>query len=475
MKKVERVYDGSIRDVIKVAFPLVLASLSHALNLFIDRVMLTHYSEVTMAAAFPAGLTSFSLSCFFLGLVGYTGSFVAQYVGAERYHRVGTAVWQGIYFALIGGIFMAGAGLFAGELFRWFGHAPELQAQEIPYFKMLSFAGAIPLLLSALASFWGGRGKTMMIMFVDILIVCCNVPLNYLMIFGYRCQIVPGLVIEIPEMGIIGAGLGTVCATFIGLTVYGCGFFCKRSRQKYGTCGRFFDRQLFFRMFKYGTPTGIRLFFDLAAFNLFIIVIGKIDWVALAASGIAFATNSLAFTPMMGLGQAASVLTGQAVGARDIPRAERSVGNALKLLLIYAMAMILFFVFCQNVIFAIFSLQAGVVMDTARYMLYFLAGYVLFDGMMILFSSAVCGAGDTAFTMAASVFVACFLFAFPCAAAYWYFNSAYGMEQFGEKAGIYCLWSMWSICLFSVICNGMIFLFRYLGGKWKSMRVIEEN
>ena len=90
---------GNIWEVIVMAFPLILASAAHSINLFVDRLMLQHFSEDAMSAAFPAGLTSFALSCYFVGTVGYANSFVAQYFGAKMYHRVGAAVWQAIYWA----------------------------------------------------------------------------------------------------------------------------------------------------------------------------------------------------------------------------------------------------------------------------------------------------------------------------------------------------------------------------------------
>ena len=66
---------GGLGDVLKVAFPLIVASLVHAVNLFTDRMMLAAYSPLAMAAAFSAGLTTFTLSCIFLGTVGYAGAF----------------------------------------------------------------------------------------------------------------------------------------------------------------------------------------------------------------------------------------------------------------------------------------------------------------------------------------------------------------------------------------------------------------
>ena len=104
--------NGGILEVLKIALPLIMASAGNALNLFTDRVMLTRYSEEAMSAAFPAGLTAFSLSCVFIGTAGYAGAFVAQYVGAENPRRVGVSVWQGIFMALAGGALMAAGALF---------------------------------------------------------------------------------------------------------------------------------------------------------------------------------------------------------------------------------------------------------------------------------------------------------------------------------------------------------------------------
>ena len=88
--------DGGILNVLRVALPLILSSSCHAVNMFMDRLMLTRYSQPSAAAALMSGLTSFTLQCFFVGAVGYAGTFVAQYSGAGQNRRVGTAVWQGI-------------------------------------------------------------------------------------------------------------------------------------------------------------------------------------------------------------------------------------------------------------------------------------------------------------------------------------------------------------------------------------------
>ena len=56
---------GSISEVLKIALPLILASSAHAVNLLADRIMLDHYSDAAVAGSMAAGVTSFTLSCFF--------------------------------------------------------------------------------------------------------------------------------------------------------------------------------------------------------------------------------------------------------------------------------------------------------------------------------------------------------------------------------------------------------------------------
>ena len=89
---------GGYREVFKLALPMMLSFGSWSLMHFIDRVFLSWYDSDALAAALPAGILSFTLGTFFLGMVGYVNTFVAQYSGANRPERVGASVWQGIYF-----------------------------------------------------------------------------------------------------------------------------------------------------------------------------------------------------------------------------------------------------------------------------------------------------------------------------------------------------------------------------------------
>ena len=95
------------RQVLSVSLPLVASMGSITLMQFTDRMFLANYSVDAIAAALPAGITSFTCVAFFMGVANYTNAFVAQYTGAKAYSRVGAALWQGIYFSIFSAIFMA--------------------------------------------------------------------------------------------------------------------------------------------------------------------------------------------------------------------------------------------------------------------------------------------------------------------------------------------------------------------------------
>ena len=270
------------------------------------------------------------------GTIGFTGSFVAQYSGAGATERVGTAVWQGIFLSLIGGAILATGYFWAEPLFALFRHEPEVTAQEIRYFKILSLGNVLLLLNAALGAFWSGRGKTVMVMSVSFLITLMNVPFNYALIYGNWGA---------PELGIAGAAWGTNLSALVGCIVYACFFFIPRSsRRHFNTCSNIIDWGLLWRLIRFGVPNGFQFFVDLSAFNIFVIVVGTYGKDIGAATAIAFGLNSIAFTPILGIGQTVAILVGQSIGANDVHRAKKSVKSARNLTLIYMGLMAVFFV-----------------------------------------------------------------------------------------------------------------------------------
>src|SRR5690606_20858204 len=110
------------REVLVMALPLVISSLSWTIMTFVDRVLLKWESGDAMTAAFAAGTVWFSTLCLPLGIAMYTSTFVSQYFGAGRHERIGLAVWQGVWLALAVSPLLLLAIPLAPSLFSLAGH-----------------------------------------------------------------------------------------------------------------------------------------------------------------------------------------------------------------------------------------------------------------------------------------------------------------------------------------------------------------
>ena len=84
------------KDLLWIAYPLILSTSAFTIQVFVDRMFLSWYSPQALAAALPTGVLSFNIVSFFMGTSQYVGTFVAQFVGAKSPEKIGKILWQGI-------------------------------------------------------------------------------------------------------------------------------------------------------------------------------------------------------------------------------------------------------------------------------------------------------------------------------------------------------------------------------------------
>lgn len=443
------------REVLTLALPLVVSTGSWSLMHFVDRMFLLWYSTEAMAAAMPAGVLHFMLVCFPLGMAMYVNAFVAQYHGAGRPDRIGLAVWQGARVGVLAAPLYLMTIPLAPAIFRLVGHAPEVACLEVVYYQVLTFGAGGMLISAAFATFFTGRGETRVVMIVDCSAVGLNLVLDYAWIFGRW---------GFPAMGIEGAAWATVVAQWVKVLVYWRLMMRPVHRRKYQlVAGRRFDAGLMRRIFYYGGPNGLQLLVEVAAFALFILLVGRLGTEAMTATTLAFNVNSVAFIPMMGLGIAVTTMVGQQLG-RDRPdMAARATWTAFRMALGYMGTMAALYV-CAPDLFLMGHASGVSAHEFAGLraltvvLLRFVAVYCLFDAAWIIFTGAIKGAGDTRFILITSAVVS----PLPVLAGW------LGITLFGWGL----LWC-WVVLTAWISSLGTIYLARFLQGRWRSMRVIE--
>lgn len=445
---------GTLRELLVVAIPLIISSGSTAMMYVVDRIFLSWDSVESMAAALPAGVLHWNLAALAIGTVTYANAFIGQYEGAGQHRRVGPVLWQGIYISLIAAALIGLCVPLAPRIFAWFGHAPTIQALELRFFNILCW-GTLPLLLDATFScFYSGRGKTTTIMVINSLGMMINVGLDYLLIFGKA---------GLPRMGIDGAALATVIAFSSISVMYVLTMLWTERNSSYGLwSGRRFDRELFLRLLRFGLPSGIQQFLDIACWNVFVQLVGRLGIDQLSATGLVFNLNALVFIPMLGLGTAVTALAGHRIGEGRPQLAVRTTWLAFGLASVYVAGFSGIYVLAPELILRPYGLaDHDEVRDLVVFLLRFVAIYSLFDAMAVVFNAAIRGAGDTRFALLFSFSMGLLLLVLPT-----YVASFYGADGF--KVAWYAVTVFISVL-------GLGFMARFQQGRWMSMRVIEHT
>ena len=446
------------QQLLKVAWPLIINSSSFALLNFFDRLFLSWYSEASFRASLPGGILFFTFVCGFMALAGITNTFVAQLAGRKDIEGAATATAQGIFLGLLSiPIILLLEPVGVGVL-RLVGHAAEVLKLEEQYMRILLFGGGGMVLSSAIGSFFSGQGQTRVVMGCNVLANGINIFMNYLFVFG--CW-------GLPEMGIAGAAWASVIGSWSAPIFLGIIYFNRRHRHTFGTVRCFrFNRVLFLRMLRFGLPSGFHFFTEVAAFTVFVLLIGRLGDLAHFAGNIALSINLIAFMPMIGMGIAASILVGQCLGRDDAAEAARYGWTALRMGLAYIALIGATFIIIPDLYLAIFAEEAGrldatALRDAVRYLLIILAVWGWPDAASLILSGALKGAGDTHFVMRYQAIIAWGIFVPGQLILILYFNVDHLVS-----------WA-WALLYIGLLGGG--YTWRFASGKWKEIKLLERN
>lgn len=449
---------GGYAELLVIALPMMMSSGTQSIMHVIDRIFVTWLSPDALAAALPAGILYWSCLSLPFGIGSYVNTFVAQYDGAGKPERVAAAVWQGLYFSVFAGLALTLLSPWSETIFNFIGHAPEVARLEAIYFRWLCWGGVPAVMQTVLSAFFTGRGETRTVLAVNIVCVAINAALDFAFIFGWGF---------IPRMEMAGAALTDVIGSILAVCIFLGLLFRPSSLKKYPIRSAWrFDRGLFLDLLRFGGPSGLQFFIDVAGFMAFMMIVGWSNPKDLAATNLAFNLNTLAFIPVVGLGIAVSTLVGQRIGEKRPDLAAESTWKGVIIGCGYMLAAAVVYVGLPHVLilpYAVFADQQEFAStgDTVIVLLRFVAVYSFFDAMAIIFGSAIRGAGDTRFSMIFGFVTAWLMLVLPTYLTWHY-------------AGPQLYWS-WTYCAIYVIVLGFGYCGRFMQGRWKTMNVMHRD
>jgi MATE family multidrug resistance protein len=377
---------------------MVVSQGAFAVMIFTDRYFMSQIDPVHMAAALGGGVASFFSFCFFLGLFSYANALSAQYLGAGEPEKCPKVVTQGIIMTAMSAPFLTLITFLVAGIFDGMGHEPAQVELERTYYLILMSGVLVTLAKTCVSSYFAGIGRTHVVMICDVFGLLINVPLCYVMVFGK---------LGFPALGIVGAGVSTVVATILAFALFLAFYFRKEHRETFAVLRSFsLDVKILRRYWRLGFPSGLELFLNVAAFNLFLLMFQSYGVTEGAAAAIVFNWDILSFVPMIGLHVGVISLIGRFVGARDMARANEVITAAFVVALAYSAALAAVYIAFRYPLVELFAPPTGnfsAIRELSAFMMIGLCSYMVADAVVLVSGGVLRGAGDTRWLMVASV------------------------------------------------------------------------
>jgi len=447
---------ATLKALLVLAFPLVLARATQSVMTFADALMVEHLGPQAIAASATGGFNVFLVMILPMGTVFIVQSFVAQLVGAGDRDATPRFAWYGMIIALIAGVISLGLIPAIDPLLLLADFSPGLREQMSSYMELRMISVAAVVAVEVLNNWYGGLGNTWMALVASVISMVSDLFLNWVLIYGN---------LGAPEMGVDGAALSSTIGSFVGLAFLLVAFWRRWGMAIGGPAPRRARVHLSLkelrRVARFGLPNGFNWFLEFAAFQLFInAVFGALGDEMLAAFNVVIAINSVSFMPAFGLAQAGAILAGQSIGAGKRDEVWPQVKITLKVAGVWMGLIGAIYLISPATLLGLFdSGSSPSFVAVGATMLVISAAWQLFDAIGITLSETLRAAGDTTWTAMARLVLAWVVF----------MPMAFLVVRVWDGGPIGAM-----LCLVGYIALlAGAFAYRFRSGAWRKIELIE--
>ncbi|MFC0189165.1 MATE family efflux transporter [Fictibacillus aquaticus] len=335
-----------------ITWPIFIEFLLHMLMGNADTLMLSQYSDHSVAAV---GLTNQILSIVIV-MFGFiatgTSVVIAQAVGAKNYKTAEETIILSIAANLVFGLLLSAVLYFFGGVFlSWVQTPPELMAEAKSYLYIVGGFSFIQSVIMTVGASLRSYGFTKDAMNVTIGMNILNVIGNYLFIFGPM---------GIPVLGVEGVAISTTVSRLAGLIVL-LALLKKRTKVSFN-----FRRAASLpfvhlkNVLRIGLPAaGEHLSYSTSqmVITIFITMIGT---QALTAKVYSFNIMMFIFLFSVSIGQGTQIIVGQLIGARKLNEAYRTCLSSLKYAMLITFGMSVLVAILAKPLLSVFTDNSGI-------------------------------------------------------------------------------------------------------------------
>jgi len=241
---------------------------------------------------------------------------VAEADGAGNKENAKSSLKHGLVLCTVLGLSLFGVILLAKPIMYIMKQPVEVVELALPYLDLVAFSLVPLIIFQAFKQFSEGLSQTKYPMYATVVANIINILLNYLLIFGN---------FGFPELGIVGAAIGTLVSRFF-MVLYLWFILKTKEKFKYYVTGFNFakiEKTVIRKIIELGFPSSLQMFFEVAIFTSAIWLSGVLGKNAQAANQIALNLSSMTFMFGMGLGVAAMIRVGNQKGLTNFKNLRR--------------------------------------------------------------------------------------------------------------------------------------------------------
>ncbi len=379
--------------MLRLAVPVVTIQVGMMAMGVVDTIMVGHVSAQALAAVALGNLYFFTLAVFAMGTLMVLDPVVAQAVGAGDLPAVARAVQRGIVIAALLALPAITLLIAAEPAFRLLGQPAEVVPLAAAY-AVRTAPGTFPFLLFVVfRQSLQAMGRTRPIVGAIIGANLVNGALNWVLIFGH---------FGVPPMGVVGSAWATTVSRILLVL-----WLWVAARAQLRPLLLPVRREIWrlpplLRMLRLGVPIGAQHVLEFGAFALVALMMGWLGTREMAGHQVAINLAALTFMVPLGVGDAASVLVGHAVGRRD-PEGARGAARAAFACGIGFMAVTgAIFLTLPEQLARLYS-QDMAVISVAATLIPIAGVFQIFDGTQVVAGGILRGLGDTRAPMIANL------------------------------------------------------------------------
>ncbi|HTE56584.1 MAG TPA: MATE family efflux transporter [Kofleriaceae bacterium] len=396
----------------RLSWPIAVSMLSYSTMTVVDSMMVGRLGRAALAGVGMGGVVSFALLVFSIGLLRGVKVVVSQAVGARNHQRVADCLAAGLLIALGLGVVTAGLGQLVALALPHLSASPDVGRAAAAYMAVRILGAPVMLVFVAMRETLYGQGQARAPMVASIAANLVNIAFCYLFVFQL-------------ELGVAGAAWAAVCGHVVEAAVLcGLGGRALLPPLRRGAAA-------VVEVWRLGLPNGLQMLIEVGSFLLLTLLIAAMSAAEMAAHQIALQTIHFSFLPALAVGEAGSVMAGQAVGADRDDLVLEVARFSMWLSGIYTAACTLVLAFGAAAIARAFTHDAEVI-ATAVPLLHVAAAFQVADAANVVARGVLRGTGDVRFPAIVGITAAWSL----TPPLTWILGRAMGMGAFGGWLGL---------------------------------------